>query len=267
MTFNEQPHNWWLQFKFGSLTIVAAVPVARATFGAISPMAQFGGGPGGMPPGVPPGAEVPEDNDQRGAGVSATAAAGEVSARPPLRRHVRQMQAFLKKFWKEQSIDMEQLEITSEQSFKTHNDLPLARIKRIMKSDEDVRMISARARVKSTRCPLLSTVAAQAEAPVLFAKACELFILELTLRSWCYSEQSKRVHPASHMIRDAARPPADARLRRCARRRIRRGSCARTNRRKTLQKEDISAAIHKTENFDFLVDSVGRSAPPPPPQP
>lgn len=39
------------------------------------------------------------------------------------------------------------------------------------------------------------------------------------------------------------------------------------NRRKTLQKEDISAAIHKTENFDFLVDSVGRSAPPPPPQP
>ena len=174
-------------------------------------MAQFGGGPGGMPPGVPPGAEVPEDNDQRGAGVSAPAAAGEVSARPPLRRHVRQMQAFLKKFWKEQSIDMEQLEITSEQSFKTHNDLPLARIKRIMKSDEDVRMISARARVKSTRCPFLSTVAAQAEAPVLFAKACELFILELTLRSWCYSEQSKRVHPASHMIRDPARPPADTR--------------------------------------------------------
>lgn len=41
--------------------------------------------------------------------------------------------------------------------------LPLARIKKIMKSDEDVRMISA-------------------EAPVLFAKACEMFILELTLR-------------------------------------------------------------------------------------
>ena len=119
------------------------------------------------------------------------------------------MQAFLKKFWKEQSIDMEQLEITSEQSFKTHNDLPLARIKRIMKSDEDVRMISARARVKSTRCPFLSTVAAQAEAPVLFAKACEMFILELTLRSWCYSEQNKR---------------------------------------RTLQKEDIQTAIRKTES-------------------
>lgn len=34
--------------------------------------------------------------------------------------------------------------MASEQAFKTHNDLPLARIKRIMKSDEDVRMISVR---------------------------------------------------------------------------------------------------------------------------
>ena len=87
------------------------------------------------------------------------------------------------------------LEIGSEQEFKNHNDLPLARIKRIMKSDEDVRMISA-------------------EAPVLFAKACEMFILELTLRSWCQSEKCKR---------------------------------------KTLQKEDIDNAIKATDIFDFLV--------------
>ncbi len=52
--------------------------------------------------------------------------------------------------------------------FKLHL-LPLARIKKIMKSDEDVRMISA-------------------ETPVLFAKACEMFIIELTLRSWQYTE-------------------------------------------------------------------------------
>jgi len=65
----------------------------------------------------------------------------------------------------------------------------------IMKSDEDVRMISA-------------------EAPVLFAKACELFILELTLRSWMHSEESKR---------------------------------------RTLQRNDIAAAITKTDVFDFLV--------------
>ena len=82
--------------------------------------------------------------------------------------------------------------------FKNHNDLPLARIKRIMKSDEDVRMISA-------------------EAPVLFAKACEMFILELTLRSYCYSEQNKR---------------------------------------RTLQKEDIQTALKKTGIFDFLVDII-----------
>lgn len=110
------------------------------------------------------------------------------------------MNAVLAKFWAEQNSDIEHLTIEKEQAFKTHNDLPLARIKRIMKSDEDVRMISA-------------------EAPVLFAKACELFILELTLRAWCYSEQSKR---------------------------------------KTLQREDVITAIHKTENFDFLVESVGR---------
>lgn len=53
--------------------------------------------------------------------------------------------------------------LSTRADYKNHNDLPLARIKRIMKSDEDVRMISA-------------------EVPVLFAKACELFILDLTLR-------------------------------------------------------------------------------------
>lgn len=83
--------------------------------------------------------------------------------------------------------------------FKNHQ-LPLARIKKIMKSDEDVRMISA-------------------EAPVLFAKACEMFILELTLRSWIHAEENKR---------------------------------------RTLQRNDIAAAITKTDIFDFLVDIVPR---------
>ena len=63
-----------------------------------------------------------------------------------------------------------------------------------MKSDEDVRMISA-------------------EAPIVFAKACELFILELTIRSYAYSEFVRR---------------------RC------------------FCKEDILLAIRKTEVFDFL---------------
>ena len=102
----------------------------------------------------------------------------------------------LERFWEGQTIEMEKLDIGSEQDFKNHNDLPLARIKRIMKSDEDVRMISA-------------------EAPVLFAKACELFILELSLRGWGAAEKAKR---------------------------------------RTLQKEDIDSAIVNTAIFDFLVD-------------
>ena len=48
-------------------------------------------------------------------------------------------------FWTQQMSEMEVLNIATEQDFKNHNDLPLARIKRIMKSDEDVRMISAEA--------------------------------------------------------------------------------------------------------------------------
>ena len=100
------------------------------------------------------------------------------------------------KFWKRQRIEMEDLPIGTEQDFKNHNDLPLARIKRIMKSDEDVRMISA-------------------EAPVLFAKACEIFVLELTIRSWGAAEKCKR---------------------------------------KTILKEDVDMAIKNTDIFDFLVN-------------
>ena len=78
----------------------------------------------------------------------------------------------LKVFWEKQGEDIKKL-CEENSDFKNHNDLPLARIKRIMKSDEDVRMI-------------------RAEAPVLFAKACELFILELTLRAYCNSENTDR---------------------------------------------------------------------------
>lgn len=100
----------------------------------------------------------------------------------------------LQHFWATQMQEIEQVN-----DFKNHQ-LPLARIKKIMKADEDVRMISA-------------------EAPVLFAKACEMFILELTLRSWIHTEENKR---------------------------------------RTLQKNDIAAAITRTDIFDFLVDIVPR---------
>ncbi|KAL0329770.1 UNVERIFIED_CONTAM: Nuclear transcription factor Y subunit C-2 [Sesamum radiatum] len=51
--------------------------------------------------------------------------------------------------------------------------LPLARIKKIMKnSSEDVKMISG-------------------EAPIVFSKACELFIEELTKRAWAMTLQGR----------------------------------------------------------------------------
>jgi Histone-like transcription factor (CBF/NF-Y) and archaeal histone len=57
--------------------------------------------------------------------------------------HDKRLEDSLSRFWETQNQDMAILEIGTEQDFKNHNDLPLARIKRIMKSDEDVRMISA----------------------------------------------------------------------------------------------------------------------------
>ncbi|XP_073011091.1 nuclear transcription factor Y subunit C-6-like [Typha latifolia] len=105
-----------------------------------------------------------------------------------------QQQQQLQLFWADQYREIEQTT-----DFKNHS-LPLARIKKIMKADEDVRMIAA-------------------EAPVVFARACEMFILELTHRGWAHAEENKR---------------------------------------RTLQKSDIAAAITRTDVFDFLVDIVPR---------
>lgn len=69
-----------------------------------------------------------------------------------------------------------------------------------MKLDEDVKMISA-------------------EAPLLFSKAAEIFIHELTLRAWVHTENNKR---------------------------------------RTLQRNDIAMAITKYDQFDFLIDIVPR---------
>ena len=102
----------------------------------------------------------------------------------------------LSKFWPEQRAALAK-QCAEEKDFKVHNDFPLARIKRIMKSDEDVRMI-------------------RAEAPILFAKACELFILELTVRSYAYSEQSGERHQ--------------------------------------IARKDIESCVRHTAVFDFLVD-------------
>ncbi|PAA66330.1 hypothetical protein BOX15_Mlig000932g1, partial [Macrostomum lignano] len=88
-----------------------------------------------------------------------------------------------------------------------NSELPLARIKKIMKLDDDVRgmMIAA-------------------EAPLLFSKAAELLIKELTLRAWSHTERQRR---------------------------------------RTLQRIDISASVYDqdTDQFDFLIDIVPREEP------
>ncbi|EES13127.1 hypothetical protein BDA96_06G296100 [Sorghum bicolor] len=82
--------------------------------------------------------------------------------------------------------------------------LPLARIKKIMKrsagetADGGARMISG-------------------EAPVVFSKACELFVAELTRRAWAATLDGKR---------------------------------------RTVHREDVATAVHNTDLFDFLVDVV-----------
>merc|ERR1719429_604251 len=105
-------------------------------------------------------------------------------------------QAALEQFWPKVTEEIRTMSITD----LKRQELPLARIKKIMKLDEDVKMISA-------------------EAPVLFGKACEMFIHELTMRAWVHTEDNKR---------------------------------------RTLQRNDIAMAITKFDQFDFLIDIVPR---------
>ncbi|WOK99954.1 nuclear transcription factor Y subunit C-6-like [Canna indica] len=146
-----------------------------------------------QPPGHP--AVPPVMGVAAGVPYATAAAAGPYQAYQNLyHQQQQQQQQQLQMFWADQYREIEQTT-----DFRNHS-LPLARIKKIMKADEDVRMIAA-------------------EAPVVFARACEMFILELTHRSWAHAEENKR---------------------------------------RTLQKNDIAAAISRTDVFDFLIDIVPR---------
>ncbi|XP_057489468.1 nuclear transcription factor Y subunit C-4-like [Actinidia eriantha] len=71
-------------------------------------------------------------------------------------------------FWSQRMIEIHNI-----QEFKSQQQLPLARIKKIMKSDEQVKMISA-------------------DTPILFSKACEFFVLELAVRAWLHTQENRR---------------------------------------------------------------------------
>ncbi|XP_010485030.1 PREDICTED: nuclear transcription factor Y subunit C-7-like [Camelina sativa] len=81
-----------------------------------------------------------------------------------------------------------------------NHELPPARIKKIMKSDPNVNMIAG-------------------EAPILLSKACEMLIVDLTMRSWLNT--------------------------------VERGQ-------KKLKRSDISVAVTRGLSFTFLVDIVPR---------
>jgi nuclear transcription factor Y gamma len=106
-----------------------------------------------------------------------------------------QAQDILNVYWQNQVTKLE----SETHDFKMHQ-LPLARIKKVMKADPEVKMISA-------------------EAPILFAKGCDIFITELTMRAWIHAEENKR---------------------------------------RTLQRSDIASALAKSDMFDFLIDIVPR---------
>ncbi|KAJ7907189.1 nuclear transcription factor Y [Mycena leptocephala] len=105
---------------------------------------------------------------------------------------------FLRSFWQRQIDSAEQ-----ETPDYRHPPLPLARIKKVMKSDPDVKMIAA-------------------DAPILFCKACEIFIAEITARAFIIADSNKR---------------------------------------RTLSRADIAKALTKSDQFDFLIDIVPREEP------
>ncbi|KAK8798765.1 hypothetical protein WA158_007849 [Blastocystis sp. Blastoise] len=114
--------------------------------------------------------------------------------------HMTPQQQQLALFWSQTQKEINQADANTINKHCVQ--LPMARIKKIMKTDESVRS-----------CMIGS------EAPILLAKACEIFMRELTIRAWVHTEEGKR---------------------------------------RTLQKMDISSAVSKSDTFDFLIDIVPR---------
>ena len=110
--------------------------------------------------------------------------------------------------------------------------LPLARIKKIMKSEEFILQELEKERLQKEREERVASGGVEeedekpvikfmisGEAPILMSKACELLIKDLSFRAWRHTER---------------------------------------NRRRTLQRQDLHAAVGESEVYDFLIDIVPR---------
>ncbi|KAG0144057.1 hypothetical protein CROQUDRAFT_95459 [Cronartium quercuum f. sp. fusiforme G11] len=95
--------------------------------------------------------------------------------------------------------------------------IPLARIKKLMKTDPEINVGSELLRTFDGRLARLKLQMVATEVSVLLDKACEIFINEITVRAFLVANASNR---------------------------------------RTVLKGDIAAAISKSEMFDFLIDIV-----------
>lgn len=96
---------------------------------------------------------------------------------------------------------------------------PLARVKKVMKMDEWIKLELERE--SNTQDEQENNSSAKlmiaAESPILVGKACELLVKDLSIRAWLHTKRKKR---------------------------------------KTVQRNDILSAISNNEMFDFLIDVV-----------
>ncbi|EAU82385.2 nuclear transcription factor Y [Coprinopsis cinerea okayama7 len=130
---------------------------------------------------------------------------------------------FLRNFWQRQVDAAEQ-----ETPDYRHPPLPLARIKKVMKSDPDVKRSLTNHRPPLDDCcrrqvftslQNIKLIPYSTTAPILFCKACEIFISEITARAFIIADSNKR---------------------------------------RTLSRSDIAKALSKSDQFDFLIDIVPR---------
>ena len=105
------------------------------------------------------------------------------------------LQSQLNLFWKREADLIQNIDPLSSEKFK-NDAAPLARIKKIMKLNPNVCLIGS-------------------EVPVILVKACEMFMRDLTMRTWTETEARKR---------------------------------------KTLGLGDLEIACRRDEVFDFLID-------------
>mmetsp|Transcript_7645 Transcript_7645/g.11117 ORF Transcript_7645/g.11117 Transcript_7645/m.11117 type:complete len:274 (-) Transcript_7645:285-1106(-) len=139
-------------------------------------------------------------------------------AMPPVREH--DIDGLINEVWSDSRKEIEQIDAAT-QNWKAQV-LPLARIKKIMKSEEPIYPEQDRDTTGSSASSSGTTgqrFMIAGEAPVMLGKACELLIRDLTTRAWWHTQN---------------------------------------NRRRTLQRQDIHAGACDSDVYDFLIDFIPR---------